>query len=1464
MERFRELLQEGSIASRVHGGRISDSSTTPIHAPSSGHFSVSSASSSYKAKGSADRDGTTSLRDDHTPLTLTRSDINAKDTRGLTLLHHAASSVATTQQQFALALIGHPYIDLYAQDYENGWTALHRALYFGNITVARAILERDVRGAANSTGLTSQFSSLVRVKDREGHGPYDILTATIADRSRHPRDSSPESDDSSSSTSGNDSLYGENCHGDESSYPKSSIRPSINVQADELFVFGSNRNFSLGLSDHDDRQYPERTTLKRPKRLFQRFHREYVMRQADQYSSLNPAYAEKLRTRIQIPKDVSDLPNVVRSKQLFIQDVQMSRFHTAILTTDAIANLYVCGHGVGGRLGTGNEKTLFNFTCLDEFWNGHINSIALGQDHTLAVTNQGELYSWGSNVYGQLGCGLPKENTKPEEAVQLSPKQLFGSLKKETVLGVAASRIHSVAHTGSAIFTFGKNEGQLGLVDSQAGTLKMQSTPRQVHASRLSSTISAVSAIERATVILLENREVHVFANYGAVKLQFPLEGFSNYYLKDSSSAAKYDSTSNKICKITSGGETICALSTYGQVFTVTVNQRLDPSSSGNVSTTNPNKIKAALSSPHRAWNLKNDLMAARDVAVDADGSIILATRAGGVFRRVRRPKFTNSAVRANADQKANEFKFMRVPNLTRAVAVRASAFGAYCAMREDCNVTRTELETPSKTIWHDVFSLLPFNALANEASMPRFWQRADNVRHLIEQVSRSNDVETDVAYVLRKSRPHIESCDIELCTSSSEYSIPAHQVILGGRSNVLRHALAAYRNNGQYSSEIFSITRSEHAQVILTFRGFDFLTLFEMVLYLYADALVGFWRLRHQSPDMAFRYKQVRAELMKIGARLELKPLEAAARKVTTRPDPSLAADFEMALLDPSFYANCDARVQLADGELLVHSILMAKRCPFFDGLFQGHAGGRWLSERRAAIGPTIDLVEVDLCHIELRVFKLALRYIYADAGQELFDDVVTTDLDDFLDLVMDVLSIANELMLDNLSRTCQAVLGQHVTTRNACQLLNAVAPSSIQDFKNVTLEYLCLSLESVLANHWLDDLDEDLLHELDQVVQDNQCAAMPLVRSGRIETLLHQRHPQLAEVITRARQAKLDALELKAKFPTVSNSPSILMNKIRLSPAMYAKTPTSQTPLTPPAKSSVRIEESLQTLEPLPSPANLDQTSSLTKDGEETASATTAPRNRGPKPWGPAPLQGTKLGLKDIMAQASSSQASNLSLGLQSQATQERSVSSSTSTKISQKERKRQQQQRMKSDQTIAPSTPVATSSATSNSPWKQITPPRKATSSYAEHNLTASPSDRVSSSPRQSTTPQLTMRQTIANAPPSNAPEPIKSALQTSPPMQRSVSTPHPSEHSGPSNFMSPPRDAPALKIQSIRHQPRPESSPNTYMDRSLADIMSLEQAEKTTLKDSVAKRSLQEIQEEQAFQVSQHPTKISMCQ
>lgn len=964
---------------------------------------------------------------------LARTDINSRDAAGLTILHHAASSTSENAVEFAQALLDHPWTDLYIQDAENGWTPLHRAFYFGNIAVARLILNRDTKDilGQGSSSFNQHARGLVKIKDKEGYGPLDLFAMTIKDRTLRP-DESPLAD-----TDSDDEM----AHGDsgdaEDELRRQLITPTVSLGGDEVYTFGSNKNVTLGFGDEDDRQFPERVVLRRPDHLLQRFYREHRASQNQYWAAMGLPPQD---TAPSLPKGTVDLPTHIRNIPIIIQDVQMSKLHTAVLTADPISNLYMCGHGPGGRLGTGNETTRYQFTCIEGGGLGQkkIAAVALGQNHTLAITDEGEVFSWGNNAYGQLGYTLPKPVLKDDDPISTIPRQIFGPLKRELIVGIAASRIHSVVHTATSLYTFGKNEGQLGIVDSDARSLEMQVIPRKIAASLFSSPIASVSAIDGASICLLENRDVWVFANYGYSKISFPLDGFTSHFLKESWLTTKYDTTPNKVKKITSGGDTICALTTSGEVFTVTVNRRSEGTQDISASTTNPKQIRGALSAPYRIWSSKKSQMAARDVDVDQDGSIILTTDVGSVWRRTKRVTIKNATTNHAAESKSKDYKFQRVSGLTRVVAVRASAFGAYAAIRKDCDVTRDQIGVDETSLWDDIAPLLSFYDLTSyeetsddEEPTPRYWNRSPDAQALRKRTLKSKDLEKEVSDILQQSAASSDrTYNVELGTTLSDVRIPVHEFILAGRSKVFRDAVLQFHTHGSEHTLPDVLTIKQNGEKLLVlFPGLDFLTIFNLVLYIYTDQVVDFWNVTRHYPTLAFRYRSIRTELMKVASQLELRQLEPAVRQMVT-PRRSLHMDLELAIKDRLFFESGDVIVDLADGEMLLHSDIICQRCPFFEGLFRGRAGGQWLAGRRTEES---SLVRIDLTHVETHLFKLVVRHLYTDAGEEIFDEVTSEDLndllalDELLDHVMDVMSVANELMLDRLSQICQRLIGRY-----------------------------------------------------------------------------------------------------------------------------------------------------------------------------------------------------------------------------------------------------------------------------------------------------------------------------------------------------------------------------------------------------------------------------------------------------
>lgn len=63
-------------------------------------------------------------------------DVNARDWLGRSVLHLACASAEPAAIEYVKLLLSHPAINVNLCDLESHWTALHRALYNGNLSAA--------------------------------------------------------------------------------------------------------------------------------------------------------------------------------------------------------------------------------------------------------------------------------------------------------------------------------------------------------------------------------------------------------------------------------------------------------------------------------------------------------------------------------------------------------------------------------------------------------------------------------------------------------------------------------------------------------------------------------------------------------------------------------------------------------------------------------------------------------------------------------------------------------------------------------------------------------------------------------------------------------------------------------------------------------------------------------------------------------------------------------------------------------------------------------------------------------------------------------------------------------------------------------------------------------------------------------------------------------------------------------
>ncbi|MCZ6532864.1 MAG: hypothetical protein O7A08_07845, partial [SAR324 cluster bacterium] len=136
--------------------------------------------------------------------------------------------------------------------------------------------------------------------------------------------------------------------------------------------------------------------------------------------------------------------------------------HTVVLKNDG--TLWAWGDNFYGQLGDGTttSRSYPMQVGTDAGWIG----VAAGTTHTVALKSDGSLWAWGDNYYGQLGDG--------STGIRLTPVRISSFVK---VRAVVAINSHTLAlQSNGALWAWGYNDnGQLG-----DGTHRSRSYPVKI------------------------------------------------------------------------------------------------------------------------------------------------------------------------------------------------------------------------------------------------------------------------------------------------------------------------------------------------------------------------------------------------------------------------------------------------------------------------------------------------------------------------------------------------------------------------------------------------------------------------------------------------------------------------------------------------------------------------------------------------------------------------------------------------------------------------------------------------------------------------------------------------------------------------------------------------------------------------------------------------------------------------
>ncbi|XP_041354992.1 inhibitor of Bruton tyrosine kinase-like isoform X2 [Gigantopelta aegis] len=283
------------------------------------------------------------------------------DSAGRLALHMAASCGKRDVVEW---LIMEKHADQTAKDSESGWTALHRSLFYGNIDVARLLI---------------QHGSDMYSRDNEGLGSLDIV---MKDRPQQISFSSKE--------------------------------------PNELYAWGDNANFNLGHASGHRRPVPEvvdqfkKLNISIKQVVMCKYHTVFLS-QTGQVYTCGHGHGGRLGHNDEVTCLIPKLVDCVGA--LVCTQVAASRDHTVLLMESG--NVYTCGLNDCHQLGQfpAPEKSLTPKQVNTKVLKGRkIVGVCAGRFHTVLYTCDA-VYTFGLNA-GQLGH--PKADRQQSHLRQVS------------------------------------------------------------------------------------------------------------------------------------------------------------------------------------------------------------------------------------------------------------------------------------------------------------------------------------------------------------------------------------------------------------------------------------------------------------------------------------------------------------------------------------------------------------------------------------------------------------------------------------------------------------------------------------------------------------------------------------------------------------------------------------------------------------------------------------------------------------------------------------------------------------------------------------------------------------------------------------------------------------------------------------------------------------------------------------
>lgn len=1041
-----------------------------------------------------------------------------RDVFGRTLLHVAvlANDVGCFRELLRSPDARH---GLLATDYESGWNILHYIFHYKRLTCLNVLLDYVELGASMNA---TMLAELLKRKDRCGLPPLVLLQNDVKDmvwiphyinekNEYHLQRQFPESrNDTETSATFSLRLIEHDWWVDS--------RGGLNI-----YVFGSNSNNQLGVGDSTDRSVPSRVST-------QEFHTP-VLENTDLREILQkPRFKE-----VKLSKYHSVV--ITADGRLFTSGMgSRGRLgHGTVLNLFQFKPVEPFGNSESAqservrKVATSNNHNLV-LTDSNNIYAWGLNS--LNQLGFTSVIPQS--FKSTSEVY---------ENS-PKQVITGDLKR-----NSQRIIGIEISKIHSVAYTKNSVLFWGLNIGQMGLPISELlpskdsehrvngvnyrGEIIPQPKERQMLYE-----IKLVASCETCTCIVATTNDIYIHYLGQSVKLpKLPARAFSEAHF-DCFKPSRL--TSAPVIKkvILKSHENIHILLENGNVMGFSLSSE-DTKSLRNVKYS---YIWRAYDSDMRAVDIDNSYDGSIIICTK-NGSVFVTTSQGSLQRKgsmntlsmptlstkkkFKKVEHVNRIVRVSCDESFSSFAMIRddidmlplklqkndfLPDLEYlSVLMEQDLYRKQDQLLDidhDGNsyITDYLFPAPPTSVESDTSILMgclvkDFSAFEITASSRSGYQSdyfmtkhkkkfdyAENVEPLMASMYQEVDHNALMSNFLKPEADTIALLNYSGDLSNKffdgqvkfamnpELSIGFHTKLLECRSSFCKQIFHPENEGEYFVHEGIKGAYDPETRTLLFESAVEVRSVLVLLHFMYTNIVLSFWEHYPSGLKCPEEIRKVKSDFTKL---MDLFRMDSLYGK-----QEAFVSQLRLMADDKN---DGDVLVTLQGGEMLCHSSILVARSAFFETILSTRWGSSDVSESDM---DGIAMKYIALENVSMMQFQIILDHLYGCNDLHVFDKARNVladglDSDDFVNFLLEMIEVADELLLEQLKHLCELAISEFVSTDIVLILLAHAGWLGAHKLFMGCCWYIYNNLEAIVFDGNLRHLDDELIRKLEEQIR-------------------------------------------------------------------------------------------------------------------------------------------------------------------------------------------------------------------------------------------------------------------------------------------------------------------------------------------------------------------------------------------